>query len=197
MGSYSSAQSFIPTAAQAGLKEIELSRLALTKARNAEVKSFARMMVSDHSKNHQELQTLAFSKNITIPGTTSMGASGTIGNASGSGTTDNTAGAQGKNNTGTNPDNTTGSGNNPGTTGTMWNAPSLAADLASLQNLSGSEFDRRYIALMVQDHEQAVALFTGASQSSDSQVKAYAVKSLPVLKSHLASARRINNKLNQ
>jgi putative membrane protein len=54
-------------AARGGLAEVELSRLAATKAQNAEVKQFAQMMITDHTKANAELKTLAAKKNAVIP----------------------------------------------------------------------------------------------------------------------------------
>jgi putative membrane protein len=58
---------FWSEAAIGGMAEVELGRLASTKAQNSEVKRFAEMMVSDHSKANEELKALAKKKNITLP----------------------------------------------------------------------------------------------------------------------------------
>lgn len=62
---------FAVAAADGGMMEVELGKLALTHASSADVKKFAQMMVDDHSKANGELKTLAQSKNISIPGTLS------------------------------------------------------------------------------------------------------------------------------
>ena len=77
------------------------------------------------------------------------------------------------------------------------NSTTLSADLATLRGLTGNAFDRRYMQMMVRDHEQAVALFTSAAQSDDVQVRAYATQTLPVLQAHLTRARNISSKVNQ
>jgi len=58
---------FATDAANGGLAEVALGKLAQTKAANAQVKSFADMMVKDHSKANDELMAIAKSKNITLP----------------------------------------------------------------------------------------------------------------------------------
>ena len=58
---------FLTKAAQGGLAEVELGKLASTKATNAEVKKFAQQMVDDHSKANAELKTLAGQKNFSAP----------------------------------------------------------------------------------------------------------------------------------
>lgn len=61
------AQGFATRAAQGGMAEVELGRLASQKAQNAEVKKFAQMMVQDHTNANTELKSLASKKNITLP----------------------------------------------------------------------------------------------------------------------------------
>ena len=58
---------FAVDAADGGMMEVELGRLAATKATSAEVKKFAQMMVDDHSKANDELKALAQQKNISLP----------------------------------------------------------------------------------------------------------------------------------
>jgi len=58
---------FMKDAAHAGAAEIEASKLAQTKAKNADVKSFADSMIADHTKVADELKALAASKNVKLP----------------------------------------------------------------------------------------------------------------------------------
>ena len=60
---------FAVEAADAGMLEVQLGTLALTKAQSPQVKQFAQMMVDDHTKANNELKTLAQQKNITLPTT--------------------------------------------------------------------------------------------------------------------------------
>ncbi|HEU6454549.1 MAG TPA: DUF4142 domain-containing protein [Roseateles sp.] len=60
-------ESFMKDAAQAGAAEIEASKLAVNKAKNADVKSFANSMIEDHTKVADELKALAASKNVKLP----------------------------------------------------------------------------------------------------------------------------------
>jgi len=62
-----SGDSFVTEAASGGMAEVELGKLASTKSQNADVKKFAEMMVTDHSKANDELKSLASKKNITLP----------------------------------------------------------------------------------------------------------------------------------
>ena len=58
---------FIKEAANGGMAEVELGKLASTKAANAEVKKFGQMMVADHSKANADLKALAAKKGIDLP----------------------------------------------------------------------------------------------------------------------------------
>ena len=53
--------------ANAGMTEVELSKVAQTKATNPRLKSFADMMVTDHTKANDQLKQLAAAKNIVLP----------------------------------------------------------------------------------------------------------------------------------
>ncbi|MFL6665496.1 MAG: DUF4142 domain-containing protein [Rhizobacter sp.] len=58
---------FLKQAAQAGLAEVEGSKLAVDKAVNTQVKGFAQQMVDDHMKAHDALRKLASSKGVELP----------------------------------------------------------------------------------------------------------------------------------
>ena len=60
---------FYIEAAQGGLAEVELGKLAAQKAQSPEVKSFGQMMVADHGKANAELQTVAGRKQMALPAT--------------------------------------------------------------------------------------------------------------------------------
>jgi putative membrane protein len=66
-------------------------------------------------------------------------------------------------------------------------------DMDKLAKLSGAQFDRQYMAHMVDDHQKTVAEFKKASESAkDSEVKAFAAKTLPTLQDHLTQAQSLN-----
>jgi putative membrane protein len=60
---------FITTAEQAGMLELEASRLALRKASSADVKQFAQHMIDVHERANRELIRLAEEKFAVIPTT--------------------------------------------------------------------------------------------------------------------------------
>lgn len=64
------------------------------------------------------------------------------------------------------------------------------ATVDRLSALNGAEFDRQYMAHMVQDHEHDVATFeTVANDATDPQVREVAKRILPTLREHLQLAR--------
>lgn len=138
-------RTFMITAAQANLAEVEMGRMAAEKSTNSEVQKFGQAMVDDHSQANRQLMDLAQKKNIALP-----------------------------------------------------NEPDDAhkKDAGRLSDLKGAEFDRSYMTMMVQDHVKAVALFEATAKAAkDSDVRAFAEKTVPVLKHHLQMARDLNNKV--
>jgi putative membrane protein len=60
-------QAFAKNAAQDGLAEIQLGKLALTKATDQNVKDFGQKMVDAHTRISDDLRALAGQKDIMIP----------------------------------------------------------------------------------------------------------------------------------
>ncbi|QRQ99825.1 DUF4142 domain-containing protein [Dyadobacter sandarakinus] len=58
---------FAVEAANGGMAEVALSKIAEEKATDPKVKEFAKQMIKDHTKANDELKALATSKNITLP----------------------------------------------------------------------------------------------------------------------------------
>ena len=54
-------------AAQGGMTEVELGKLASEKGSSSEVKSFGAKMVTDHSAANDKLKSIADSKGIMVP----------------------------------------------------------------------------------------------------------------------------------
>ncbi|MCQ8277203.1 DUF4142 domain-containing protein [Acetobacteraceae bacterium KSS8] len=59
--------SFVTSAAQGGMAEIQEAQLALSMARNPKVKAYANKMVTDHTAADDQLKQIAASKNVTLP----------------------------------------------------------------------------------------------------------------------------------
>src|SRR6185503_11239870 len=107
----SSDQKFVMEAAHGGMLEVELGRMAVDKASNADVKQFGQRMVDDHSKAGDELMQLASQKGITLSSDDHKGM------------------AKGQ------------------------------AVKDKLSKLSGADFDREYMDMMVKDHVKDVKEF--------------------------------------
>lgn len=136
---------FWTNAAQGGLAEVEMGKLASTKATNPEVKKFAQKMVTDHTKANDELKTLAAKKNMLLPAEVSSG---------------------------------------------------QKSMMDKLNGLSGADFDKAYIDGQVSDHEATVKLFEDqAKDDSDAELKAFAAKTLPIIKGHLEMIKGMQAKM--
>jgi putative membrane protein len=66
-GTGSSDKLFVRKAAQGGMAEVELGKLATERATNPEVKKFGQRMVDDHTKANDQLKEVAGTKNINLP----------------------------------------------------------------------------------------------------------------------------------
>jgi putative membrane protein len=64
--------------------------------------------------------------------------------------------------------------------------------IAELDKLTGKEFDKKYVEMMVADHKDVVAKFTTeASQGKDSDIKRWASEKLATIKHHLTAAEEL------
>jgi putative membrane protein len=63
---------FVDNAAAGGIAEVETSKLALEKSASADIKSFANMMITDHTKANDELAALAKKHDIEVPDSTTL-----------------------------------------------------------------------------------------------------------------------------
>jgi putative membrane protein len=67
-------------------------------------------------------------------------------------------------------------------------------ELKKLEGLSGAEFDRAFATMAVKDHEKDIKLFEKAAQKADdSELKAFAAKTLPTLREHLQQAKSLES----
>lgn len=67
---------------------------------------------------------------------------------------------------------------------------------ASISKLTGQEFDRAYMTLMVQEHTEDVKKFERqASTAHNQSVKQFATTTVPTLKDHLKEAKDLSKKI--
>ncbi|MDD0981214.1 DUF4142 domain-containing protein [Pseudomonas shahriarae] len=63
---------FVSNAVESGITELEAGTLALEKSSSADVRTFAKHMVKDHTKANQELMALAEKLDIEVPDNTAL-----------------------------------------------------------------------------------------------------------------------------
>jgi putative membrane protein len=171
-------QQFVSDAAVGGMKEVFLSEAALDESTNADIKSFAKRMVKDHTVANKKLMKIAQEEGLSFPPTNTF----------------STDDPNWSNPLITNPENVKGA-----EALAMTNFPYRTdyLDVKRLQSLNGDQFDQAYLSDMVSDHTQAVGEFEMASQSlSDPDLKKFADKTLPTLQKHSKMAQELNDKYN-
>jgi putative membrane protein len=74
--------------------------------------------------------------------------------------------------------------------------PEGKADIEKMTGLSGPEFDREFVNMMVADHQKAVEMFRDfVSIAQNPDIKKYAEDLLPKLEMHLEKAQKLQSKL--
>lgn len=65
-----------------------------------------------------------------------------------------------------------------------------------LKKKKGADFDKDYMKMMVEDHEEDVKKFEDASKNAkDEDIRKFAASTLPVLRKHLDAARKVRDGL--
>lgn len=133
---------FIEQAADSGMFEVQISQLAASKATDPQVRSFANMLVDQHTAANNELVKIANARSVELPP-----------------------------------------------------APrhSLRREVDTLGKKSGADFDRAFVRQVgLKAHEQDIKTFEKAARDvKDPELRAFAQKSLPMLREHLAAARKL------
>jgi putative membrane protein len=71
----------------------------------------------------------------------------------------------------------------------------ISTEGVKAQQIAGEGFDKRYLNLVVQDHQEESSLFEKEAKSGDdADIKSWAAKTLPTIKQHLALAKDALNK---
>ena len=68
--------------------------------------------------------------------------------------------------------------------------------LKQLQTLTGKELDKHYITMMIDDHMKTVDLFGRNSKFNDTELKTFALNTLPIIQMHYKKAVELGKKLN-
>jgi putative membrane protein len=152
---------FIKEACAGGHMEVRMGKLGVQKAQSTEVKQLAQRLIDDHTKAGTELTQIASNKGLTLTDKDTI--ANTVKDNDRTHVRDNEDAHKGHD-----------------------------KELGKLESLSGSEFDRAFAKMAVKDHEKDVKLFEKASQNADdSEVKAFAAKTLPTLREHLQQAKSL------
>ena len=101
-------RTFVEEAASGGMMEVQLGQMAQEKGSSQEVKDFGQMMVQDHGKANQQLQSIAQNLQMQLP---------------------------------------------------QAMLDKHQQHVTELQNLSGADFDREYMSMMVEDHQEDISKF--------------------------------------
>jgi putative membrane protein len=187
-------QRFVREAAEGGMAEVALGRLALERASSDEVKKFAQRLLDDHSRANQELARLARAKGVALP----QGFAEIQGEAPAARAGDQTSARQEGGETNERrtarmegqPAAGSGGPSNP------WLKGESKKAMDRLSKLSGSEFDREFTTQMLKDHAKVISAFNRQAQGGgDPELRAWAAKTLPALHEHEKMAREVAGKV--
>jgi putative membrane protein len=133
---------FIEEAANSGMFEVQISQLAASKATDPQVRSFANMLVDQHTAANNELVKIANARGVELPPAPSH---------------------------------------------------SLRREIDKLGKKNGEEFDRDFVRQVgIKAHEKDIKTFEKAGKDvKDPELRAFAQKSLPMLREHLAAAQKL------
>lgn len=162
--------------AMVNMSEIEAGRLATTKARNADVKNYAKDMVDGHQQAMNELRELSSRSGWPLPEPNGAAASGTVPTRAG-----NDAAAQG--------------GSMMGNTMTQMQQAHAQA-MTKLQSATGAAFDRAYMDSQVAAHQQVLdVLRQHASSVQNADLRTKVTDMQKDVEEHLRRAQEIAQKL--
>ncbi len=134
---------FIKHEAAAGMGLVKIAGFGVKKTERADIKAFAEMLVTEHTKSNEELAKLAATKGVELSTVID---------------------------------------------------PEQAETYQKLEKQSGTDFDKEFLATIVSGHKKCVSNFEEASQEAkDNDLKVWADKMLPTLKTHLAKARELSS----
>jgi putative membrane protein len=134
---------FIKHEAAAGMGLVKIAGFGVKKTGRADIKAFAEMLVTEHTKSNEELAKLAASKGAELSTVID---------------------------------------------------PDQAKTYQKLEKESGTDFDKEFLATIVSGHKKCVSNFEEASEEAkDNDLKTWAGKMLPALKTHLAQAKGLSS----
>jgi predicted outer membrane protein len=209
--------------AMANRNEISAGELASTKARNADVKSYAQQMVTEHQQAMQTLTTMSSTAGWSIDSASMMSGmsgggtgTGSAGSATGTSATGAGTGAgtgSAATGTGTGTSAAGGAGTTAGTTGGATGAGGTGVSqplmsvmmqmqqtnsqtMQTLRGQSGAAFDRSYMDAQLAAHQQLLdVLRQYSNQVQNNDLRSHVSQIQSSVEQHLNKAKEIRDKL--
>ena len=171
--------------------EVQDGQLAQKKARSAQVKSYGRELVTDHSKSLQQDRQIAKSAKIDLSGVMMPGSSKTTGTSGATKTgsdTSRSAAATAAQPAASGPTGATG------VVAEVVNMHSQSMD--RVRQLQGAAFDSAFVSAQVQGHQQVLSLLQSAqSQAQNSSLQQHVAAAIKDVQSHLDKGQQLQQSL--
>ena len=164
--------------------EVQDGQLAQKKARDAQVKSYARELITDHSKSLQQDREIAKSAKIDLSGVM-MSGSKTSATKTGSDTSRSAAA------TAAHPSGPTGA---TGVVAEVVNMHNQAMD--RVRQLQGAAFDSAFVNAQIQGHQQVLSLLQSAqAEAQNPSLQQHVAAAIKGVQSHLDKGQQLQQAL--
>jgi putative membrane protein len=163
---------FVQKATMSNQMEVALGNLAEDKAQRDDVKQFGERLARDHEAANRELQASIGGGDAT----TAQQPGGGVSNQ---------------------PDRTLQPGREAQGGDMAQMHQEMQQTQQKLESASGAAFDRAYLEEMIKHHQQDIQEFERAQQSDNPQIRAFAERTLPVLRQHLEQAQQLQQSQGQ
>jgi putative membrane protein len=166
--------------------EVQDGQLAQKKARHAQVKSYARELITDHSKSLQQDREIAKTAKIDLSGVMMSGSNKTSGTPKTGSDTSRSAAA------------TAAQASGPtGATGVVAELVNMHTQSTDrVRQLQGAAFDSAFMDAQVQGHQQVLSLLQSAqSQAQNSSLQQHVAAAIKGVQSHLEKGQQLQQSL--
>ena len=161
--------------------EVQDGQLAQKKARHAQVKSYARELITDHSKSLQQDREIAKSAKIDLSGVMMSGSKSTSATKTGSDTSRSAAA------TAAQPSGPTGA---TGVVAEVVNMHNQAMD--RVRQLQGAAFDSAFVNAQIQGHQQVLSLLQSAqAEAKNPSLQQHVAAAIKGVQSHLDKGQQL------
>ena len=161
--------------------EVQDGQLAQRKTRHAQVKSYARELITDHSKSLQQDREIAKSAKIDLSGVMISGSKSTSATKTGSDTSRSAAA------TAAQPSGPTGA---TGVVAEVVNMHNQAMD--RVRQLQGAAFDSAFVNAQIQGHQQVLSLLQSAqAEAQNPSLQQHVAAAIKGVQSHLDKGQQL------